>query len=409
MNFKHIVIISSIIAITSLVAFIDGTEDLDQNSWKQFRGNNRNGVSAETTINEKWSENEPKLIWKQNLGSGFSEILASKDKVYTMISEKTDSLSGLEFLVAYDALSAEEIWRTFVDSMFIEPGGSGDGPRSTPVIDDKAIYCLSSFGKLGAFSRKNGNTLWTVDFVEEFGNKPGWNYTTSPILHENEIIIEVGGTDSMAFASFDKKTGETLWINGEGRPSYSSPTFTAIDGGIQFVFANGTMLMSFDKTGKELWSYSMPFQSPIATPLFIAPNKIFVSSGAGCFMIQVENNEVAEVFINKSMRNTFNTSCYYDGHIYGIGSSALKCISVTDGEAKWSERGFGLGSLILVGNKLLAMTDKGVLKLVDAVPEAYNEHGSYQALTGKSWTAPSFANGTIYLRNLTEMASYRLN
>ena len=409
MKFKLTAFVLSFFGITTLIACSYLSNDTDINSWKQFRGNNRNGASAEASINENWSENAPKLIWKQELGSGFSEILASKDKVFTMISEKTDDLSGSEFVVAYDALSSKEIWKTWVDSMIVEPGGSGDGPRSTPVIDNKAIYCLSSHGKLRALSLKNGNILWTVDFLKEFDNKPGWIYTTSPILHKNEIIIEVGGTESKAFASLDKNTGETLWINGEGRSSYCSPTITAIDGGVQMVFANGTMLMSFDKTGKELWSYSMPFQSPIATPLFIAPNKIFVSSGMGCFMIKIENNEITEVFNSKSMRNTFCTSCYYNGHIYGISGGALKCISETDGESKWAQKGFGLGNVILAGNKLLVLTDKGILKLVDAVPEAYIENGSYQALDGKSWTAPSFANGTIYLRNLTEIASYKLN
>jgi len=109
------------------------------------------------------------------------------------------------------------------------------------------------------------------------------------------------------------------------------------------------------------------------------------------------------------MKNTFNTSCYYNGHIYGVDGRALTCISAADDELQWSERGFGLGSVILVGNKLLALTDKGVLKLVEASPEAYKEKGSFQSLTGKSWTAPSFADRTAYLRNLTETASYKLN
>lgn len=90
------------------------------------------------------------------------------------------------------------------------------------------------------------------------------------------------------------------------------------------------------------------------------------------------------------MRNTFSASCYYNGHIYGISNNALKCISATDGEAKWKERGFGLGSLILVGNKLLALTDKGILKIVEALPEEYTEKASFQAIDGKSYTAPSY-------------------
>lgn len=361
-----------------------------QNSWQQFRGNNRNGASTDISINENGVYNEQSLVWKKTIGSAYSEILVSKDNVFTMVSEKTNSLKGSDFMVAYCAISGKEIWKTLVDSMVIDSDGAGEPPRSTPAIDDKAIYCLSSHGKLRALSLEDGKILWTVNFMEEYDNKPGWIYTTSPILYENELIIEVGGTESRGFASFNKDTGKALWINGDGIPSYCSPTIASIDGEMNIIFANGPTLRSFDKSGNELWSYTMPFQSPTATPLFIAPNKIFISSARGCFMIKIENNEAAEVFGNSSMRNTFSASCYYNGHIYGISNNALKCISATDGEAKWKERGFGLGSLILVGNKLLALTDKGILKIVEALPEEYTEKASFQAIDGKSYTAPSY-------------------
>ncbi len=406
MRVKHYAFALFLIAIPAVIACSYISKDTEKNSWKQFRGNNRNGAYSESSINEKLVDKEPKLIWTQKLGSGFSEILVSKDKIYTMSSEIADSLSGSEVVLAFDAISGEEIWRTVIDSMFRDSEGWGDGPRSTPAMDDNAIYCLSSFGNLRALSLEDGEILWTVNFLEEFDNKPGWIYTTSPILIGDEIIIEVGGTESRGFASIDKNTGKTLWVNGEARPSYSSPTIATIDGEIHTIFANGTKLLSFNKNGDELWSYDMPLQAPIATPLFIAPNKIFVSSGSGCFMIKIENNVATETFNNKSMRNAFSSPCYYNAHIYGISGGALKCISEIDGKSKWSQKGFGLGSLILVDNKILALSDKGVLKIVDAVPEAYTENDSIQAINGKSWTAPSFANGTVYVRNLTEMGSY---
>ena len=42
--------------------------------------------------------------------------------------------------------------------------------------------------------------------------------------------------------------------------------------------------------------------------------------------------------------------------------------------------------------------------LVEATQKEYREKGAFQALEGKSWTAPSFAGGRVYLRNLSEMA-----
>ena len=139
MKIKLTVFVLSLFGVMTLIACSYLSNDTDKNSWNQFRGNNRNGTSSETNIDENWTNKEPALIWTQKLGSGFSEILASKDMVFTMISEKTDSLSGSEFMVAYDVLSGKEIWKTLVDSMFVEPEGTGEGQKSTPALDFKVV------------------------------------------------------------------------------------------------------------------------------------------------------------------------------------------------------------------------------------------------------------------------------
>ncbi len=69
----------------------------------------------------------------------------------------------------------------------------------------------------------------------------------------------------------------------------------------------------------------------------------------------------------------------------------------------------GKGSLILIDDNLLVLSDQGKLAIVDATPDAYTEKSATQVINGKSWTAPSFANGKLYVRNLTEMACYKLN
>ena len=48
------------------------------------------------------------------------------------------------------------------------------------------------------------------------------------------------------------------------------------------------------------------------------------------------------------------------------------------------------------------------LKIAETNPDAYTEKGNFQAIEGKSWTAPSFLGGKLYVRNLTEMACYKM-
>ena len=116
-------------------------------SWIQFRGNERNSVSRDAQITNSWPAEGPEIIWKKEIGAGYSELLVSDGKAYTMASSyNADSTSGKEFVVAFDDLTGEELWKTVLDSIFIDVDGFGDGPRSTPVLDDKNLFCLSSYG-----------------------------------------------------------------------------------------------------------------------------------------------------------------------------------------------------------------------------------------------------------------------
>ncbi len=75
----------------------------------------------------------------------------------------------------------------------------------------------------------------------------------------------------------------------------------------------------------------------------------------------------------------------------------------------WGKRGFGKGSLIIVGDKLLALSDQGKLIIAEATPDAYKEIRAFQVLKGKSWTAPAWVDGKLYVRNLSKMACYKLS
>lgn len=375
-------------------------------SWKQYRGKDRSGIS-----NEKLMLTNPELIWKHEMGSGFSELVVSGASVYTMFSEKTDSISGFEYLVAYDENTGNEKWRVKVDSIYIEIDGWGDGPRSTPAIDEQYIYCLSGLGKLSARNKSDGKLIWELDFVKEFGSTlPRWGFASSPILIDQMLIIEVGGKDGKAFMAFDKSNGKEIWADGKGQASYSSPFLTSIDGQDQLIFANGNSVYSYNLQGDTLWTFKLPIAGPIAIPIMIGSNKLFFSHiGKGFIIIQIENNIAVEVLNGSVMKNDFMTCVYRDGYIYGYHVAALRCISAETGEVKWSKRGFGKGSLIMVDDKLVVLSDKGKLAIAKVSPDAYQELGSIQAIEGsRAWTAPSFANGKIYVRNLTEVACFKL-
>ena len=381
-------------------------------SWTQFRGPSRSGISTENITDSQISDPAPELVWKKNIGCAFSEITLAGDQLYTMLSEKTDSLSGWEYMAAFDAKTGEEIWRNQVDSIFIDPDDFGDGPRSTPLIGENTIFSFSSYGKLTAHSKSDGKQLWQVDFMKEFGSTlPRWGFSSSPVLVDGVLIMEAGGTESRAFVAFDQNTGKLLWAKGKGNASYCSPLVAEMDGQTQIIFANQKTLSSYNSKGETLWTYTMKINGPTAMPTLIDSNKIFICTvrSSGFEIVKVKNDTVSEVLQAPTMKNDYSSTLYYDSHLYGFNVAALQCISAETGEKKWTKRGFGKGSLILVGDKLLVLSDKGLLIQVKADPTAYTEQRRFQAIKGKSWTAPSFVNGKIYLRNQTEMACYKFN
>lgn len=406
-------LIKSFLVIFFLAISINNfAQDTEQKEWNQFRGFERNGAVSSVSINENWTEKAPVLRWKKEIGNSFSEVVTFNDKLFTTSSIKIDSISGNEYMLAINANTGETLWQTKIDSIFIDVDGFGDGTRSTPAIDQENIYILTSYGKFHALSMKDGSIIWTIDFVKEFESAlPRWAFSTSPLIIGNELFIEIGGSESRGFASVNKKDGSINWVKGNATPYYSSPSVANINGVTNILFANDSMLVAFDTKGNKLWNFRMPLRFPTATPLFIAPNKVFVSSAGkngGC-LIEINKNIVNEIFTNTSMKNHFSSSCAHEGYIYGFSNSMLRCVSMETGEIKWSKMRLGKGTLIKVDDKLLVLSDKGVLKLVDTNPELYTELGSIQAIQGKSWTAPSFAKGTIYVRNLNEIAAYKLN
>jgi outer membrane protein assembly factor BamB len=387
------------------------TEGICNNPWNQFRGNNRDGRIKLDNLEMTWIEGGPQLLWSREIGSGFSEAVVVGDRVYLMMAEKTDSITGWETLVCMDALSGETIWSTRIDKVFIDEDDWGDGPRSTPAVDDHMVYCLSASGKLAAIDRQSGQIQWAVDFVQQYGGTiPRWGYSTSPLLVDDLVIMEVGGTNDHGFVAFKKSTGELKWHAGSVSAAYNSPVMAQPNESRMIIFANGSSLYAFDVNGNALWTYTMPLRSPMALPLLINPGNLFVSAAndAGSFILDITGPEPVEVIRSTQMRNDWSSSCYKDGFIYGFNVATLQCMDAETGQRKWLRRGFGKGSLILIHDRLVVLSDLGTITTVEATPEGYREITVVEKLEGRSWTAPSYANGKLYVRNHTHIACFRI-
>ena len=378
--------------------------------WSQWLGPDRNGISPETGLfGDKPSFEES---WRVQAGKGFSGLSIVGNRIYTMYIH-----GGDEYTVCLDARNGEVLWRTRTDDNLLERQG-GDGPRATPTVDGETVYVFSAYGKLHALDSQTGTQQWSHDLVREFGSKrPNWGFCASPLVEGDLVLIEAGGKDSHSLIAFDKTSGEVAWATGSDKTGYSSPIATTIGQTRQTVFFTGNGLISVaPQNGRVLWQH--PWKTShdinIATPVFIPPNRFFISSdyGTGGSVVEVSATdsgyEVAEVWRNKEMKNHFATSIHYQGHLYGFDSSILKCLDAETGTEKWKTRGYGKGTLIVADGHLVILGERGNLGLAKATPEGFVEKANTQVFSSKCWTAPALADGRLYLRDESEIVCLKV-
>ena len=393
--------------------------------WPQWLGPQRNGVSAETGLLKTWPAAGPQTAWRKTLGRGFSAVSIAQGRAYTMYAAGED-----EFAVCLDAATGEELWHFRTDSYFKERQG-GDGPRSTPTVDGDRVYVLSARGKLYALQAADGKKLWSHDLVKEFGSEiPTWGFCTSPIVVDDQLYVEVGGkrnnfildfvydpeTEATVVA-FDKNSGGVQWTALDDKSAYSSPIAIEVHGMRQLVFFTAYAAVGLaPKDAQVYWRYPWATRYDVnaATPVFIPPDKIFVSSGydKGAALVQLKNSgdgiEAEEIWMNRVMKNHMSTSILHQGHLYGFDNAILKCIDPQTGTEKWKARGYGKGSLIVADGHLIILGDKGNLGLVEASPAGYREKAMLQVLQGTCWTVPSLSDGRLYLRSESEIVCLNL-
>jgi outer membrane protein assembly factor BamB len=427
----------------------------DDTAWSQFRGPLRDGTTSPAGLAAAWPASGPVERWRRPIGSGFSSVVVAGGRAYTM-----DAGKGEEAVLAFDAASGEPAWRTVVGVPMASE--FGDGPRSTPAVVAGTLYAISSQSRLLALDAASGKLIWDRDLTQ-FEPMPRFGYAMSPLVVDGLVIVEVGTKDLVdkakaelaakadpaaaaptgtepavdpsadpnapapppppppfpppigAVAAFDAASGELRWRGGfGGGASYASPVLAELAGVRQLVYSRGTRVAGLGLDGKLLWQHETIPRSAIAMPLVLPGDVVFVSASDDAFgglAIAVSRDaagqwQTREVWAERLMRNHFNSSVRVGDALYGFDNGTFRCLDSKTGARRWAQRGFGKGSLVAAGDLLYVLGDDGGLALVRATPEAFREAGRVQALSGKTWTSPSLANGMLYLRDHQQIVAY---
>jgi len=396
----------------TLIALAGTTAQLQASDWPQYRGPSGHGTApADVALLASWETTGPVELWRQPVGVGYSAVTVVGDRVYLM-----DAADGQDAVLCLDRADGRLIWRQPLGE-----SASSDmddkGPRSTPAVVDGWLYTASSAGRLVALDSSDGSLEWEYDLMAG-GKAPRFGFSTSPLVDGDQVLIEGGSAEeSPGVYAFDRQTGELRWTALGGPAGYSSPIAIDLAGRRQYVFFRraGAEVVSLSTTGEILWRHTTAALAIITTPVFLPPDRLFVASADDVFgglMLRVGAADgaftVEEVWSERLMRNHFNTAVAVNGHLYGFDNGTLRCLEAATGTKRWAKRGLGKGSLIAAGTQLLVLGDDGTLVLAEANPDAFVEKGRVQAMSGRAWTAPSYAAGSLYLRDFDEVVAFDL-
>jgi outer membrane protein assembly factor BamB len=380
--------------------------------WPQWRGPERNGVSKDTGLLKQWPSSGPQRVWSiSSLGEGFGSIAIRGDRIFI---QGTSSSASMVFCL--NRADGKTVWSAALGRKLNE--AVGNGPRSTPTVDNDRVYVLTENGDLACLRASDGSPVWRKNILKEFGGKnPGWFISESPLVDGDRVIVTPGGSGS-GIVALDKMTGKEIWRTKElsDEASYSS-AIAADVGGVRTImnFTSRAAVGVRASDGKLMWSHSKPANGSanIATPVF-GDNKVFFTSdydtGGALLGLSAQGGEVKaqELYFTKNMKNHHGGVVLVKGYLYGFSASILTCIEFATGRKMWVNRSVGKGSLAYADGMLYLLSEKHVVGLAEANPNAYVEKGRFTIPDrGRdSWAYPVVIGGKLYIRDQGTLSVY---
>ena len=189
--------------------------------WPCWRGAGHDGVSRETGWLDRWPQTGPAILWKANVGTGFSSVAVAGGRVYT-----AGNADNTDTIFCFDAESGKVLWKHSYTSdlgdKFFEGGTTG-----TPSVDGNHAYFLSRWGDVFCFDAASGNVVWSKNLHRDAGARvPGWGFGGSVLVFHDLLLLNVGE----AGMGLDKNTGKIGWQSAKKDSGYSTPLPVEVGG-----------------------------------------------------------------------------------------------------------------------------------------------------------------------------------
>jgi outer membrane protein assembly factor BamB len=413
------------IAVTGVTAVLAAAD------WPQWRGPNRDAVSTETGLLGTWPKNGPPLtLTASGLGDGFSSVAVVGGRIYTM-----GDRNRRQFVLAFNEADGKPVWSTAIGNPTYDD--QSVGPRGTPTVDGDLLYALSSEGDLVCLDAATGKERWRRQLENDFGGRmmSSWRYSESPLVDGDRVVI-TPGAQRAGLVVLDRRTGKEIWRaslpssigpQGADGAAYSSIVISNGGGVKQYVQMIGRGLIGVRASdGRVLWHYNRVANgvANIPTPV-VRDDFVFGSTSyqTGSALLQLtkagDGVQAKEVYFlgPQSLQNHHGGVVLVGEYLYGGHGHRLGfpfCLNFATGKFMWGPNirnaGQGSAAVAYADARLYYRYENGKMLLIEATPEAYREHGSFDipSVREPSWSHPVIAGGNLYLREQDNLYRYNV-
>jgi outer membrane protein assembly factor BamB len=391
--------------------------------WAEFRGPGGTGLSPATSVPKEWSETK-NVTWKTALhGRGWSSPVVFGSQVW--LSTGTPDGKALSVICVdresgkilldrklFEPENPDQLWRKY--NSYASP---------TPVVEDGRVYV--HFGTYGTacLDTKTFKPIWArTDLSCNHWRGAG----SSPILHENLLILTFDGYDQQYLVALDKTTGKDVWKtprshdfktdDGDRKKGYSTPVVVDVGGKPQLISPASAATVALDpKTGKLLWWIRHKGHSPAMRSLLVNGLVVF-GVGAGNELVAVKPDGHGELpesaVVWKAGKGIGHkpSPLLVDDLLYVIADNGVaSCFDAKTGASVWTQRVGGAfsASPIHADGAVYLQAEDGTCTVLKPGRE-YKEIAKNKLDGGAETKAtPAIAGKSIFIR--TESSLYRID
>ena len=402
-RFGCVVLLIPVLAIAGFAAEAD--------HWPHFRGPTMNAVVADNPdLPETWSQTEH-VEWATDIpGLGWSSPVVWGTRVFlttvTAVGEFEQPKPGLyaprgrpepppldhEWLVyCLDLETGDVLWRRSVNA------GRPSFPRhmkntyasETPTTDGERVYVR--FGELGLYTfDMDGNEVWRLE-IPDRQTRSDWGSASSPVLHEDMLIIVYDNEEESWIAALDKRTGREIWRTERDEvSSWATPYIWQHEQRTEIVTSGTQGVRSYDLDGTLLWEIHGMSGLTIPTP-FAKHGLLYISSG-------YPGGGLRPVYVVKPGASGDISLWSEDDMRTGL-SSGFPGTRASSDDVAWAYPLLGTynTSALVYGDYYYTLLDRGFLVAHDA-RTGEEVYGRKRLEIGNGFTASPWAyNGRIFL------------